>query len=275
MKLSIIIPSYNMESKINKCLDSILNQNADKSEYEIIVIDSSIDNSEKFLVEYAKKYKNVKIIKSKKRKTCGTSRNIGVNYAAGDYVYCVDIDDWLADDCLSKILEKLDGSIDIFYAPYKSLKNGKEVFLKPRSIKEFVNIPVAVWNKIYKRSLYVQQPNYMPEDVVPHFRLIDKCQSVSYFDFLVYVYDNSDENKGAISRTFDFLKNSPQNLLQLAYNNILTKNNLRDEYVVGVIHNLADMYAIRNTFKNQDVKVAFMQRFFNIYRNFMTGIYIH
>ena len=61
MKLSIIIPSYNMESKINKCLDSILNQNADKAEYEIIVVDSSIDDSEKLLAEYAKKFENVKI----------------------------------------------------------------------------------------------------------------------------------------------------------------------------------------------------------------------
>lgn len=92
---------------------------------------------------------------------------------------------------------------------------------------------------------------------------------------MVYVYDNSNENTGAISRTFDFLKNSPQNLFQLAYNNILTKNNLRDEYVVGVIHNLADMYAVRNSFKNQDVKDAFMQRFFNTYRNFSSGVFIH
>lgn len=264
-----------MESKINKCLDSILNQDADKAEYEIIVVDSSTDDSEKLLAEYAKKFKNVKIIKCNQRKTCGTGRNIGVKYATGDYIYCVDIDDWLADDCLSKILEKLDGSIDIFYAPYKALKDGKEVFLKPSSIKEFVYVPVGVWNKIYKRSLYVQQPNYMPEDVVPHFLLIDKCQTIGYFDFLVYIYDNSNENTGAISRTFDFLKKCPQNLLQLAYNNILAKNNLRDEYVVGVIHNLADMYTLRNTFKNQDVKDAFMQRFCNTYRNFMTGIYIH
>lgn len=264
-----------MESKINKCLDSILNQDADKAEYEIIIVDSSTDDSEKLLIEYAKKYENVKIVKSKNKKTSGTARNIGVNYATGDYIYCVDIDDWLANNCLSKILEKLDGSIDIFYAPYKALKDGKEVFLKPSSIKEFVYVPVGVWNKIYKRSLYVQQPNYMPEDVVPHFLLIDKCQTIGYFDFLVYIYDNSNENTGAISRTFDFLKKCPQNLLQLAYNNILAKNNLRDEYVVGVIHNLADMYTLRNTFKNQDVKDAFMQRFCNTYRNFMTGIYIH
>ena len=62
MKLSIIIPSYNMESKINKCLESILNQNEDKAEYEIIVVDSSTDDSEILLAEYAKKFENVKII---------------------------------------------------------------------------------------------------------------------------------------------------------------------------------------------------------------------
>jgi len=231
-----------MESKINKCLDSILNQNADKSEYEIIVVDSSTDDSEKLLAEYAKKFENVKIIKCNQRKLCGTARNIGVKYATGNYVYCMDIDDWLSENCLSKILEKLDGNTDIFYAPYKSLKDGNDVFIKPKTLRDFANVPVGVWNKIYKRNLYVQQPDYMPEDVVPHFLLIDKCQTVGYFDFLVYVYDNSDENKGAISRTFDYLRQAPQNLLDLAYSNKLLKMNLRDEYVVGVIHNLAEMY---------------------------------
>lgn len=264
-----------MQTKIEKCLNSILNQDADKSEYEIIVVDSSTDDSEKLLAEYAKKFENVKIIKCNQRKLCGTARNIGVKYATGDYVYCMDIDDWLNDDSLSKILEKLDGSIDIFYAPYKSLKDGKEVFIKPTSVKDFASIPVGVWNKIYKRNLYVQQPDYMPEDVVVHFLLIDKCQTVGYFDFIVYNYDNRDENIGAISRTFNYLRQAPNNLADLAYSNKLLKMNLRDEFVSGVIHNLADMYTIRNTFKNQDVKEAFMQRFFNTYRNFMTGIYIH
>ena len=55
MKLSIIIPSYNMESKIKQCLDSILNQDADKAEYEIIIFDSSNDGSEMILKDYTRK----------------------------------------------------------------------------------------------------------------------------------------------------------------------------------------------------------------------------
>ena len=223
MKLSIIIPSYNMQTKIEKCLNSILNQSADKAEYELIIVDSSTDDSEKLLAEYAKKFENVKIIKCNQRKLCGTARNIGVKYATGNYVYCVDIDDKLFDGALPKILDKLDGTIDIYFCPYRTLKNNQDIFLKPKTITEFAcTCPVGTLAKLYKRSLYVQQPDYMPEDVVPHFRLIDKCQTVGYFDFLVYEYDNRNEHLSAISRTFDFLKTHPSNLITLAANNILT-----------------------------------------------------
>lgn len=276
MKLSIIIPSYNMESKIKQCLDSILNQDADKAEYEIIIFDSSNDGSEIILKDYTIKYQNLKVIKAKNKTGCGTARNVAVKYATGEYVYCVDIDDKLFDGALPKILDKLNGTIDIYFCPYRTLKTNQDIFLKPKTITEFAcTCPVGTLAKLYKRSLYVQQPNYMPEDVVPHYLLVDKCENVSYFDFLVYEYDNRNEHLSGISRTFDFLKTHPSNLITLAANNILTKNNLRDEYITGVIKNLADMYEVRNSFKNQDVKNAFMQRFYHTYQNFMSGIYIH
>lgn len=265
-----------MKDKIGQCLDSILSSTADKSQYEVIVFDSSQDGSGEVLAEYAKQHTNLKVIKSQKKTRCGTARNIAVKYAQGDYVYGVDIDDKLTDDALPKILEKLDGSVDIYFCPYKSLKTNQEVFLKPKNITEFANqCPVGTMAKIYKRKFYVQQPEYMPEDVVPHYLALDRCSTVGYFDFLIYEYDNRDEHTSAISRTFDFLKTHPNNLINLAANDILKKNNLRDEYIVGVIKNLGDMYSAKNSFQNVDVKNAFMQRFYHTYQNFMSGIYIH
>lgn len=56
----------------------------------------------------------------------------------------------------------------------------------------------------------------MPEDVFAHYMLIDKCKTVGFTDFVLVDYDNTPENKGAISRTFDWCKEHPTNLLQLA-----------------------------------------------------------
>lgn len=265
-----------MKDKIEICLNSILLSDADKSQYEVIVFDSSNDGSEIVLKDYATKFENLKIIKSQFKVGCGTARNNAVKYATGDYVYCVDIDDKLFDGALPKILDKLDGTIDIYFCPYRTLKTNQDIFLKPKTITEFAcSCPVGTMGKLYKRSLYVNQPDYMPEDVTPHYILVDRCKTVGYFDFLVYEYDNRNEHLSAISRTFDYLKTHPSNLITLAANNHLQQLGLRDEYIVGVIKNLGDMYALRNSFKNQDVKNAFMQRFYHTYQNFMSGIYVH
>ena len=77
---------------------------------------------------------------------------------------------------------------------------------------------------------------------MPHFLLLDKCHTIGSFDFTVVDYDNTPENKGAISRTFDWLAQHPCNLLQLVDSGMLKNMGLREEYVGGVIHNLGDMW---------------------------------
>lgn len=136
-------------------------------------------------------------------------------------------------------------------------------------------MPVAAWTKVYKRELYVDFPSYMPEDVWPHYLLIDKCKTFGSFGFTVVDYDNTPENRGAISRTFDWLLAHPSNLMQLAASDTLQTLGLREEFVAGVIHNLADMFLHRNDLKQPEVKQAFMQKMMNEYRNFASGIYVH
>lgn len=142
-------------------------------------------------------------------------------------------------------------------------------------MSQVASLPVAIWTKIFKRELWVNEPSYMPEDVWPHFMLLDKCHSYGYFEFPIVDYDNTRENKGAISRTFDFLLNNPTNLLQLTRDDTLNKLGLRDEFVTGVIHNLADMWSHRNDIQQPEVKKEYMKRLVNEYRSFMSGIYVH
>lgn len=110
MKLSLIIPVYNVEQYLAKCLDSCILQTASADEYEIIVInDGSPDGSLKIAEDYAKKYGNIHVI-SQENKGLSGARNKGIDAAKGRYAWFVDSDDWIEKDSVRSILSLLDGS---------------------------------------------------------------------------------------------------------------------------------------------------------------------
>ncbi len=108
MKLSIIVPVYNMASdnKLQFCLESLLSQNLE--EYEIITVDDcSTDDSLAVLKEYEKKYPDrVKVIHSKVNKHQGGAKNIGIKAATGEWIGFIDADDWIDPDMYRLMLEK-------------------------------------------------------------------------------------------------------------------------------------------------------------------------
>ncbi|EDP70552.1 capsular polysaccharide biosynthsis protein [Flavobacteriales bacterium ALC-1] len=103
MKLSIIIPVYNVEKYISTCLDSIVNQDLKKDEYEVIIInDGSTDNSGKIVKTYSENYSNI-FLYTQKNGGVGSARNKGLSYAKGDFVYFLDPDDYLAMNVLKTL----------------------------------------------------------------------------------------------------------------------------------------------------------------------------
>ncbi|MBO5200243.1 MAG: glycosyltransferase [Clostridia bacterium] len=107
MKFSVIVPVYNVERYLAKCLDSILTQSYD--DYEIIVVnDGSPDNSQAIIDEYAAKYPEK--IKAFKKENGGLSdaRNFGIERASGDYLLFVDSDDYMAQNALKDIGREID-----------------------------------------------------------------------------------------------------------------------------------------------------------------------
>lgn len=108
MKLSIIVPVYNMADgqKLTYCLDSLVNQTI--SDYEIIAVDDcSTDSSFAVLQEYEKKYpEKVRAIHSDTNKKQGGAKNIGLSLAKGDWIGFMDADDWAAPDMYGKMLKK-------------------------------------------------------------------------------------------------------------------------------------------------------------------------
>lgn len=99
-RISLIIPTYNAEHTIKRCLDSVLKQ--DEKPFEIIVVnDCSTDNTDCILSDYSEKESMVKILKNEINSGVSASRNLGLRYAQGDYVMFMDSDDYLMPDAIS------------------------------------------------------------------------------------------------------------------------------------------------------------------------------
>ncbi|HBN06310.1 MAG TPA: hypothetical protein DD434_11075, partial [Bacteroidales bacterium] len=110
MKLSIIIPVYNVEKYVEKCLRSCAEQDISFDEYEIIIInDGAKDNSLEIIERVAKDYNNITIL-SQENAGLSSARNKGLSIAKGEYVWFVDSDDWIDKNCLQNILSEVDGN---------------------------------------------------------------------------------------------------------------------------------------------------------------------
>lgn len=192
--LSIIIPNYNSEKHINKCLDSILEQTY--KNYEIIIVDDmSTDNSVKLIKEY--KDERIKLIELDHKAYNGGTRNIGVKEAKGNYILFVDCDDWIySKESLKEIVKTIASSrADLIRLSYVAHK-GKEckIRLRESSLKDLVNtVFVAPWTKCVKRELFVDFPeNTLLEDVVQHIAQIDniKTYAICSTPWIVWNRDN-------------------------------------------------------------------------------------
>ncbi|WP_170063970.1 glycosyltransferase family 2 protein [Jejuia pallidilutea] len=108
MKLSIIIPTYNVEKYITYCIDSLLEQNISKNDYEILIIDDgSTDNSLVIAKAFEAREINIRAY-SKTNGGVGSARNKGLDLAKGKYIYFIDPDDYLASNVLKTILSSIE-----------------------------------------------------------------------------------------------------------------------------------------------------------------------
>ncbi|AKA36069.1 glycosyltransferase [Flagellimonas lutaonensis] len=108
MRLSIILPTYNMEKYLSRCLDSLLAQDIPEEEYEIIIVnDESKDQTLAIAKEYQNKHSNI-VICDKKNGGAGAARNSGLKLAKGKYIHFVDPDDYIAKNVYGTLLDFAD-----------------------------------------------------------------------------------------------------------------------------------------------------------------------
>lgn len=113
MKLSIVIPVYNTEQYLDKCLASCINQGVKMADYEIVVVDDGTkDNAMEIARRYQDKYSNIRIF-SQENAGLSAARNMGLSHCSGDYVWFVDSDDYIDQDALSLIFNKIGENPDM------------------------------------------------------------------------------------------------------------------------------------------------------------------
>lgn len=153
-KVSVIVPVYNVEKYLNKCIDSLINQSLKDIEI-IIVNDSSPDNCQAIIDTYQKNYPN--LIKSfiKENGGQGSARNYGLDYASGEYISFVDSDDWLDLDMLEKMynLAIKDNSDIVICDMMDYYEDGSKKFFNCTQYDSVYKVTPSACNKIFKREI--------------------------------------------------------------------------------------------------------------------------
>lgn len=207
-EISIIVPVYNVENYLARCIDSILIQSF--KNFEIILVnDGSTDNSLNICKKYANRNRRIKLV-SQDNKGLSAARNTGLRFAMGKYVCFVDSDDFIEKDYLLLLLNNIKKyNSDISMCEYyltddKGKQYSVEEFNEPRNVvalsgKEVFSyfykdnyVPnVVAWNKIYKKVLFdnikFKEGCYFEDEIIA-LPLFYKAKKVSFVKKPLYNY---------------------------------------------------------------------------------------
>ena len=289
MLLSIIVPAYNVEKYVERCIESLIDK--ENLEYEIIIVnDGSTDKTKLKLIELNKKYGEIIRVINQENKGLGGARNTGIKNAIGKYIVFIDSDDLIVEGLFSKIFNHINVDFDILTYKHIEFYNESdlnienknnfnyEVIDNIKAQKKFFlgEITSYAWDKIYKRSLFIENnilfsENTYYEDMRVVYELIAKANTVLFSDIIGYLYF---QRSNSITKTFtnkhleDFISE---------YNKLLNKID-KDIYYkckddIDIYKILKEVSIIRNivsgNFKNykipenMDVKTNLLSIIFN------------
>lgn len=256
IKYSFIVPVYNTEKYLKKCLDSLINQTY--KDFEIIVVnDGSTDKSSSIISKYQKKYKNIIVI-DKENEGLSMARNRGVQKSSGKYIIFVDSDDYVSNKLLEEVDKKIDDNdilrfqiatedeeytkINEYHEEGFESMCGYDAF-KYLSSYHFVE---PAWCYVIRKNYYIENKFSFKKGVyhedfglIPY--VIYKARKVKSIDFIGYYYIqrngsimNNNDYKKTVKKAFDMIEQ--YKTMRLFAKNINRKNNL-DDYFLSYISN--------------------------------------
>lgn len=289
-KVSVIVPVYNVEEYIERCLESLINQTLQEIEV-IIVNDGSPDNSQLIIDKYVKMYPDK--IKSFIKENGGLSdaRNFGMKYAKGSFIGFVDSDDYVDITMYEKLYNKaIEEEADITVCGYfgvdeknnklkklqsGNMKNfGKSIFENPKLL--YINAPYA-WNKLYKRDIFIENNMEYPkglvfEDISTTYPLLLHANKISKVDEPLYFYIL--KRDGSITGTY-----SPKSIQLIDSLARLNDHYIKNEYFISFkkeleFINLKHIYNRLFEYKeydNKEFKLQFLDKAFIHLDNYFPG----
>ena len=219
MKVSVIVPVYNVEKYLEKCLDSLASQTLKDIEV-IIVNDGSPDNSQTIIDKYVKKYPNMRCY-IKPNGGLSDARNYGLKYAKGEYIAFLDSDDYVTDDMYQLMYIKAkSGNFDMvvcdinYVYPDKTLKVSNGIKSDNENIKKaYLTIHPAAWNKIFKKELFEHKVLFKKgvwfEDVEFIYRLLPYIKNIGVIHepFNQYVQRDGSITNTVNPKIYDYIHN--------------------------------------------------------------------
>lgn len=203
--ISVIVPVYNGEKYIDKCLQSILAQTY--TNYEVIIVnDGSTDKSREILVEYEKNNENIHLI-NKENQGSSYARKMGLSMSKGKYIAFVDIDDWIEQDMLENLYylcvennTEISACGMIFEFGKKGIKQFKKecipcVYTNEQALLELnkrTSVMVYLCNKLFEKSVFdnvlFREGNYIGEDYDTITQILCKKLTISWTTRCMYHY---------------------------------------------------------------------------------------
>ena len=196
-KLSILIPAYNVERWLPRCLNSILSQVEDDIEI-VIVDDGSTDTTLQCANEFAEKWNDIGVF-SKHNEGVGAARNYLLDKACGEFIWFVDSDDYIAESALQHILSELNSTIDLLSVSY----NGGVFTPFEGNATEYIQkgyINGYLWTKIIRRSVIedahirFDPQRYSQEDWFFLMQVYPLLGNIKQITLQAYVYCDDNEN---------------------------------------------------------------------------------
>ena len=201
VRLSIVVPFYGVEPYIGECLKSLFEQDLPASDYEVICVnDCSPDNSEKIVLEFQSRHCNLILIRHDVNKKLGAARNTGLRAASGKYVWFVDSDDLIKENCLGEILDYCENhDLQVFHWSIQDNHN--------KWLNRFVDSNVTTgiddllngsgdmtfpWNRVYKREFLLDNKLWFNDlwggDVIHTIQALDKAERIMNSSKCFYYY---------------------------------------------------------------------------------------
>ncbi len=233
-KVSVIVPVYNVEEYLERCLDSLVNQTLKDIEI-IIVNDGSTDGSKEKIQKYINTYKNI-VYLEKENGGLSSARNYGIPYAKGEYIGFVDSDDYVEltmyEKMYNKAIEEKSDMVEcdfIWEYPNKKREDIGKVYSNKK--EAIVEARVVAWNKIIKKDIIEKTKITFPEglryeDIEFFYKLVPHLNKISFVKevFVHYIQRESSIANTQNERTGEIFK-IWENVL-----NYYIENNIFNEY---------------------------------------------